>query len=76
MKNDTQITFASCDLHYLQRLKEECQWLTVVEYVRTLMQKRLVCRKSDERNQLAQRMTQDAQQLRDHLQSMVKIHLH
>lgn len=53
-----------------QRLKEECQWLTVVEYVRTLMQKRLVCRNSDERNQLAQRMTQDAQQLRDHLQSM------
>uniref|UniRef100_A0A8C1T8L9 Exocyst complex component 3-like protein n=1 Tax=Cyprinus carpio TaxID=7962 RepID=A0A8C1T8L9_CYPCA len=53
-----------------QRLKEECQWLTVVEYVRTLMQKRVVCRNSDERNQLAQRMTQDAQQLRDHLQSM------
>ncbi|KAI2648445.1 Exocyst complex component 3-like protein [Labeo rohita] len=53
-----------------QRLKEECQWLTVVEYVRTLMQKRVVCRNNDERNQLAQRMTQDAQQLRDHLQSM------
>lgn len=53
-----------------QRLKEECQWLTVVEYVRTLMQKRLVCRNSDERNQLVQRMTQDAQLLRDHLQSM------
>uniref|UniRef100_A0A8C2G2Z6 Exocyst complex component 3-like protein n=1 Tax=Cyprinus carpio TaxID=7962 RepID=A0A8C2G2Z6_CYPCA len=53
-----------------QRLKEECQWLTVVEYVRTLMQKRVVCRNNDERNKLAQRMTQDAQQLRDHLQSM------
>ncbi|XP_051739450.1 exocyst complex component 3-like protein isoform X2 [Ctenopharyngodon idella] len=53
-----------------QRLKEECQWLTVVEYVRALMQKRLVCRSNDERNQLAQRMSQDAQQLRDHLQSM------
>lgn len=53
-----------------QRLKEECQWLTVVEYVRAVMQKRLVCRSSDEQKQLAQRMTQDAQQLRDHLQSM------
>ncbi|XP_051548920.1 exocyst complex component 3-like protein isoform X2 [Myxocyprinus asiaticus] len=53
-----------------QRLKEECQWLTVVEYVRTLMQKRLVCRSCDERCQLAQRLTQDAEQLRDHFQSM------
>lgn len=53
-----------------QRLKEECQWLTVVEYVRAVMQKRLVCRSSDEQKQLAQRMTQDAQQLRDHLQNM------
>lgn len=63
-------------VHHLQRLKEECQWLTVVEYVRALMQKRLVCRSNDERNQLAQRMSQDAQQLRDHLQSMVNTHLH
>uniref|UniRef100_A0A671MIK6 Exocyst complex component 3-like protein n=1 Tax=Sinocyclocheilus anshuiensis TaxID=1608454 RepID=A0A671MIK6_9TELE len=51
-------------------LKEECQWLTVVEYVHTLMQKRVVCRNNDERNQFAQRMKQDAQQLKDHLQSM------
>ncbi|TRY75974.1 hypothetical protein DNTS_010882 [Danionella cerebrum] len=53
-----------------QRLKEECQWLTVVEYVRALMQKRMVCRSQEEQNQLAQRMTQDAQLLRDQLQSM------
>ncbi|XP_051546018.1 exocyst complex component 3-like protein isoform X1 [Myxocyprinus asiaticus] len=53
-----------------QRLKEECQRLIVVEYVRTLMQKRLVCRSNDERCQLAQRLAQDAQQLRDHFQSM------
>lgn len=52
-----------------QRLKEECQWLTVVEYIRALMQKRLVCRSEDERCHLAQRLSQDAQQLREHFQN-------
>ncbi|XP_071767354.1 exocyst complex component 3-like protein isoform X1 [Centroberyx gerrardi] len=48
-----------------QRLQEESQWLTVVEYVRALMQKRLVCRSAEERRQLAQRMVQDDQQFRE-----------
>lgn len=52
-----------------QRLKEECQWLTVVEFIRALMQKRLICRGDDERCQLAQRLAQDAQQLREHFQT-------
>ncbi|XP_028842473.1 exocyst complex component 3-like protein isoform X2 [Denticeps clupeoides] len=53
-----------------QRLQEECQWLVVVEYIRVLMQKKLVCRCADEREQLAQRMTMDVQQLRDVFQGM------
>lgn len=57
----------------VQRLQEECQWLTVVEYVRALMQKKLICRSDEERQLLAQQMVQDAQQLREHFQSMVKI---
>ncbi|KAM9854132.1 exocyst complex component 3-like protein [Aulostomus maculatus] len=48
-----------------QRLQEEAQWLMVVEYVRALMQKRLVCRSAAERRQLAQQMVQDDQQFRD-----------
>ncbi|XP_051239147.1 exocyst complex component 3-like protein [Dicentrarchus labrax] len=48
-----------------QRLQEEAQWLMVVEYVRALMQKRLVCRSAEERKQLAQQMIQDDQQFRE-----------
>lgn len=53
-----------------ERLQEECQWLTVVEYVRALMQKKLICRSDEERQLLAQQMVQDAQQLNDHFQSI------
>ncbi|XP_068579780.1 exocyst complex component 3-like protein isoform X1 [Cebidichthys violaceus] len=53
-----------------QRLQEEAQWLTVVEYVRALMQKRLVCRSAEERRQLAQQMVQDEQQLRESLHGL------
>lgn len=56
-----------------QRLQEECQWLTVVEYVRVFMQKRLVCRNAEERCQLAQRMALDAQHLRDLFQGLVEV---
>uniref|UniRef100_A0A3P8URZ3 Exocyst complex component 3-like 1 n=1 Tax=Cynoglossus semilaevis TaxID=244447 RepID=A0A3P8URZ3_CYNSE len=48
-----------------QRLQEEAQWMMVVEYVRALMQKRLVCRSVDDRKQLGQMMVQDEQQLRE-----------
>ncbi|XP_076588245.1 exocyst complex component 3-like protein [Chaetodon auriga] len=48
-----------------QRLQEEAQWLMVVEYVRALMQKRLVCRSAEDRRQLSQQMVQDDQQFRD-----------
>lgn len=48
-----------------QRLQEEAQWLMVVEYVRALMQKRLVCRSADERKQVAHQMVQDEQQFRE-----------
>ncbi|XP_018559184.1 exocyst complex component 3-like protein isoform X1 [Lates calcarifer] len=48
-----------------QRLQEEAQWLMVVEYVRALMQKRLVCRSAEERRQLAQQMVQDDQLYRE-----------
>ncbi|KAJ3596640.1 hypothetical protein NHX12_003044 [Muraenolepis orangiensis] len=48
-----------------QRLQEEAQWLLVVEYVRALMRRRLTCRSAGERLQLAQRISQDDQQLRE-----------
>ncbi|XP_019129106.1 exocyst complex component 3-like protein [Larimichthys crocea] len=48
-----------------QRLQEEAQWLMVVEYVRALMQKKLVCRNAEERRQLGQQMVQDDQQFRE-----------
>ncbi|XP_034389911.1 exocyst complex component 3-like protein isoform X2 [Cyclopterus lumpus] len=53
-----------------QRLQEEAQWLTVVEYVRALMQKRLVCRNAEERRQLAQQMVQDDQRFREILHGL------
>ncbi|KAM9753397.1 exocyst complex component 3-like protein [Menidia menidia] len=53
-----------------QRLQEEAQWLMVVEYVRALMQKRLVCRSSEERRQLAQQMLQDDQLFREIFQCL------
>uniref|UniRef100_A0A8C9SLL0 Exocyst complex component 3-like 1 n=1 Tax=Scleropages formosus TaxID=113540 RepID=A0A8C9SLL0_SCLFO len=53
-----------------QRLQEECQWLIVVEYVQALMQKRLVCKGVAERVQVGQRITQDAQLLRDLFQGL------
>ncbi|XP_029951228.1 LOW QUALITY PROTEIN: exocyst complex component 3-like protein [Salarias fasciatus] len=48
-----------------QRLQEECQWVLVVEFVRALMQRRLVCRSAEERKQLAQQMIQDEQLFRE-----------
>ncbi|XP_069570442.1 exocyst complex component 3-like protein [Brachyistius frenatus] len=53
-----------------QRLQEEAQWLMVVEYVRALMQKKLVCRGGEERRQLAQRMLQDDQLFREIFHSL------
>uniref|UniRef100_A0A3B4WJD5 Exocyst complex component 3-like 1 n=1 Tax=Seriola lalandi dorsalis TaxID=1841481 RepID=A0A3B4WJD5_SERLL len=56
-----------------QRLQEEAQWLMVVEYVRALMQKRLVCRGAEERRQLAQQMVQDDQLFREILHGLVSV---
>lgn len=56
----------------LQRLQEEAQWLMVVEYVRALMQKKLVCRSGEERRQLAQQMVQDDQQFRELFHGLVR----
>ncbi len=56
----------------LQRLQEEAQWLMVVEYVRALVQKRLVCRSTEERRQLAQQMVQDDQQFREIFHGLVR----
>ncbi|XP_037306710.1 exocyst complex component 3-like protein [Pungitius pungitius] len=53
-----------------QRLQEEAQWLTVVEYVRALMHKRLVCRSAEERRQLAQQMVQDDARFREVLHGL------
>nr|XP_057932339.1 exocyst complex component 3-like protein [Doryrhamphus excisus] len=47
-----------------QRLEEEAQWLMVVEYVKALMQKRLLCRSAEERRKFAQQMVKDDQQFR------------
>lgn len=44
----------------------------VVEYVRALMQKRLVCRSGEDRRQLAQQMVQDDQQFRELFQGLVR----
>lgn len=56
----------------LQRLQEEARWLMVVEYVRALMQKRLVCRNAKDRTQLAQQMIQDDQQFRELFHGLVR----
>lgn len=48
----------------------------VVEYVRALMQKKLVCRNSEERRQMAQQMLQDDQRLREVFHSLVRISIH
>ncbi|XP_028304573.1 exocyst complex component 3-like protein isoform X2 [Gouania willdenowi] len=53
-----------------QRLQEEAQWLMVVEYVRALMQKKLVCRSGEERRLLAQQMLQDDQLFREIFHNM------
>ncbi|XP_051916820.1 exocyst complex component 3-like protein isoform X5 [Hippocampus zosterae] len=48
-----------------QRLQEEAQWLMVVEYVKALMQKRLICRSAEERRKFTQQMVKDNQQFGD-----------
>uniref|UniRef100_A0A8D2ZLL2 Exocyst complex component 3-like 1 n=1 Tax=Scophthalmus maximus TaxID=52904 RepID=A0A8D2ZLL2_SCOMX len=53
-----------------ERLQEEAQWLMVVEYVRALMQKRLVCRSADERRKLTQQMVRDDQLFREILHGL------
>ncbi|XP_038142825.1 exocyst complex component 3-like protein isoform X1 [Cyprinodon tularosa] len=53
-----------------QRLQEEAQWLMVVEYVRALMQKKLVCRSSEERGLVAQQMLQDDKLFREVFHSL------
>lgn len=60
-----------CSTVSVQRLQEEAQWLMVVEYVRALMKKRLVCRSADERRQLAQQMIQDDQQFKEIFHGLV-----
>ena len=45
----------------------------VVEYVRALMQKRLVCRSAEERRQLAQQMVDDDQLFREIFNGLVRI---
>ena len=44
----------------------------VVEYVRAMMQKRLVCRSGEERRLLAQQMVQDDQQFREIFHGLVR----
>ncbi|MBN3298221.1 EX3L1 protein, partial [Amia calva] len=67
-----------CDLYSHVRepcqelLRVESQWVLVVEYVRALMQKRMVCRSAEERGKLANRMAQDALQLQELFQTTVK----
>ncbi|AWP07934.1 putative exocyst complex component 3-like protein [Scophthalmus maximus] len=53
-----------------ERLQEEAQWLMVVEYIRALMQKRLVCRSADERRKLTQQMVRDDQLFREILHGL------
>ncbi|XP_043937372.1 exocyst complex component 3-like protein [Protopterus annectens] len=48
-----------------QILLQECQHVVVVEYLRALMEKRMVCRNSEERSQFSDKMTQDSLQLND-----------
>ncbi|XP_006769865.1 PREDICTED: exocyst complex component 3-like protein isoform X4 [Myotis davidii] len=48
-----------------QVLLAETERAVVLQYLRALMQGRLVCRGADERNQAAERLQQDATQLRD-----------
>lgn len=43
----------------------------VVEYVRALMQKRLVCRSTEERRHLAQQMVQDEQLFKEIFHGLV-----
>ncbi|XP_020789338.1 exocyst complex component 3-like protein [Boleophthalmus pectinirostris] len=48
-----------------QWLQEEARWLLVGEYVRTLLQKRLVCHSAEDRRQLAEQMLRDEQNFRE-----------
>nr|XP_020666639.1 exocyst complex component 3-like protein [Pogona vitticeps] len=46
-------------------LLSETEHLVVNQYIRALLQKRMVCRNAEERNQMARRMLQDASQLKE-----------
>ncbi|XP_055083301.1 exocyst complex component 3-like protein [Periophthalmus magnuspinnatus] len=48
-----------------QWLQEEVCWLLVVEYIRILLQKRLVCHNAEDRRQLAEQMLHDEQNFRE-----------
>ena len=49
----------------LQLLLAEAERTVVLQYLRALMQGRLVCRGTDERSQAAERLRQDAAQLKE-----------
>ncbi|XP_006769864.1 PREDICTED: exocyst complex component 3-like protein isoform X3 [Myotis davidii] len=55
-----------------QVLLAETERAVVLQYLRALMQGRLVCRGADERNQAAERLQQDATQLRDLFLDLVR----
>lgn len=59
-------------LRSLQLLLAEAERTVVLQYLRALMQGRLVCRGADERIQAAQRLQNDAAQLRELFLGLVR----
>lgn len=57
-----------------QLLLAEAERTVVLQYLRALMQGRLVCRGADERTQAAERLQHDAAQLRELFLGLVRIH--
>lgn len=58
----------------LQLLLAEAERTVVLQYLRALMQGRLVCRGVDERSQAAERLRQDAAQLKELFLGLVRAH--
>lgn len=55
-----------------QLLLMECELLVANQYLRALMQKKMVCKSKEERRQFCDRLLQDATQLRELFCSLVR----
>lgn len=63
-----QPTFCPLGVQYLL---SETERLVTNQYIRALLQKRIVCRNAEERNRMSRRMLQDASQLKEYFSTLV-----